>query len=52
MNITTAFLGRKPTVLTVGVCQNFLGIWEQLHNTAFKPIEFDGFKDQAGANAF
>ena len=22
----------------------FLGIWEQLHNPDFKPIEFDGFK--------
>jgi hypothetical protein len=30
----------------------FLGIWEQLHNPAFKPIEFDGFKRQAGLNSF
>ncbi len=21
----------------------FLGIWEQLYNPAFKPVEFDGF---------
>jgi hypothetical protein len=30
----------------------FLGIWEQLYNPGFKPIEFDGFKKQAGLNSF
>ena len=30
----------------------FLGIWEQLHNPDFKPVEFDGFKKQAGLNSF
>lgn len=30
----------------------FLGLWEMLHNSDFKPIEFEGFKNQAGANAF
>jgi hypothetical protein len=30
----------------------FLGIWEQLHNSDFKPVEFDGFKKQAGLNSF
>ena len=30
----------------------FLGLWEQLHNPRFKPVEFDGFKTRAGANAF
>ncbi|EIK54343.1 MAG: KilA-N domain-containing protein [Pseudomonadaceae bacterium] len=30
----------------------FLGIWEQLNNPAFKPVEFDGFKTQAGLNSF
>ncbi|WP_421855497.1 KilA-N domain-containing protein [Marinomonas sp.] len=30
----------------------FLGIWEQLHNPNFKPIEFDGFKKEAGLNSF
>ncbi|MCE5340367.1 MAG: KilA-N domain-containing protein [Planctomycetaceae bacterium] len=30
----------------------FLGIWEQLNNPAFKPIEFDGFRKQAGLNSF
>jgi hypothetical protein len=30
----------------------FLGIWEQLNNPQFKPVEFDGFKKQAGLNSF
>ena len=30
----------------------FLGLWETLHNSNFKPLEFEGFKNQAGANAF
>ena len=30
----------------------FLGLWERLHNSDFKPPEFEGFKKQAGANAF
>ncbi|MBE5933951.1 MAG: KilA-N domain-containing protein [Lachnospiraceae bacterium] len=30
----------------------FLGLWEMLHNEDFKPVEFDGFKKEAGANAF
>lgn len=30
----------------------FLGLWEQLHNNDFKPTEFDGFKNEAGSNAF
>lgn len=30
----------------------FLGLWESLHNPEFKPVEFDGFRKQAGLNAF
>jgi len=30
----------------------FLGIWEQLNNPCFNPIEFDGFRKQAGLNSF
>jgi len=30
----------------------FLGLWESLHNSNFNPIEFEGFRSQAGANAF
>jgi len=31
---------------------SFLGLWESLHNSDFKPVEFDGFKKEAGANSF
>jgi len=30
----------------------FLGIWEQLNNPVFKPLEFEGFKNRAGLNSF
>jgi len=30
----------------------FLGIWEQINNPGFKPVEFDGFKNKAGSNSF
>jgi len=30
----------------------FLGIWEQLNNPDFNPIEFDGIRRQAGLNSF
>ncbi|MDR1205430.1 MAG: KilA-N domain-containing protein [Peptococcaceae bacterium] len=30
----------------------FLGLWEELNNPDFKPVEFDGFKKEAGRNAF
>ncbi len=30
----------------------YLGIWEQLHNPSFNPVEFDQFRNAAGANAF
>jgi len=30
----------------------FLGIWEQLHNPDFKPLEFEGFRNSAGLNSF
>jgi hypothetical protein len=30
----------------------FFGLWEKLNNTNFKPIEFEGFKNQAGLNSF
>ena len=31
---------------------DFLGLWEKLHNSNFKPLEFEGFRKQAGTNAF
>lgn len=30
----------------------FLGLWESLHNPKFKPLGFEGFRSQAGLNAF
>lgn len=30
----------------------FLGVWETLYNPDFKPLEFEGFRKQAGLNAF
>jgi hypothetical protein len=29
-----------------------LGFWEMMHNPDFKPVEFDGFRKQAGLNSF
>ena len=31
---------------------DFLGLWEKINNPDFKPLEFDGFRNQAGSNAF
>lgn len=30
----------------------FLGLWETIHNENFKPLEFEGFKSEAGLNSF
>lgn len=30
----------------------FLGLWEKLNNSNFKPIEFEGFKNESGKNSF
>jgi hypothetical protein len=30
----------------------YLGLWEKINNTAFKGVEFDSFKRQAGSNSF
>lgn len=29
-----------------------LGFWEQMYNPDFKPLEFEGFRKQAGLNSF
>lgn len=31
---------------------SFLGLWEQMHNSNFKGLEFDTFKNEAGKNSF
>ncbi|MCX5751782.1 MAG: KilA-N domain-containing protein [Candidatus Saganbacteria bacterium] len=30
----------------------FLGLWEKINNPVFKPVEFDGFRSEAGSNHF
>ena len=30
----------------------YLGLWESLHNPNFKPVEFDGFRKDAGRHSF
>jgi hypothetical protein len=47
----------EPNVVVANWMRNrntieYLGIWEQLNNPNFKPLEFEGFKSEAGANAF
>ncbi len=51
----------KDTKRTDYIIQNWLrnrntiellGFWEQIYNPDFKPIEFDGFRKQAGLNSF
>lgn len=37
---------RKKDVL------EFLGLWEKLNNPSFKPVEFEGFRNEAGSNYF
>ena len=32
--------------------EKFLGIWEQLFNPCFNPLEFEGVRKEAGLNAF
>ncbi len=43
--IITNWLRNRNTI-------EFLGIWEQLNNPAFNPIEFDGIRKMAGLNSF
>ncbi|MCX6808923.1 MAG: KilA-N domain-containing protein [Candidatus Berkelbacteria bacterium] len=31
---------------------DFLGLWEQMHNSDFNRVEFDTFKSEVGANGF
>jgi hypothetical protein len=39
------WLKNKDTVL-------FLGVWEQIHNSDFNSLEFEGIKNEAGRNSF
>ncbi|MDR1033747.1 MAG: KilA-N domain-containing protein [Bifidobacteriaceae bacterium] len=47
----------EPNVVVANWLRNrntleFLGIWEHIHNPNFKPLEFEGFRKDAGLNAF
>ena len=47
----------EPTVVVSNWMRNrntieYLGLWESLYNPSFNPIEFEGFRNQAGLNAF
>ena len=59
--ISLTDIARYKSVDTTATIQNwlrnrdtieFLGLWEQLSNPNFKPLEFEVFKNAAGANAF
>ena len=51
------FKSEEPNAVIANWLRNrntieYLGIWEILYNTDFKPLEFEGFKKEAGLNAF
>ena len=51
------FKSEEPNVVIANWLRNrntieYLGIWETLYNTDFNPLEFEGFKKEAGLNAF
>lgn len=48
-------MGSKGVAKSVFHTKNtieFWGLWEQLNNPNFKGVEFDSFRNEAGANAF
>ncbi|MDO9634869.1 MAG: KilA-N domain-containing protein [Paludibacter sp.] len=51
------FKSNEPTDVIANWMRNrntieYLGIWETLYNSDFKPLEFEGFRKDAGLNAF
>ena len=51
------FKSDDPTAVIANWMRNrntieYLGIWEILYNPDFKPLEFEGFRNEAGLNAF
>ena len=51
------FKSEEPNAVIANWLRNrntieYLGIWETLYNSDFKPLEFEGFKKEAGLNAF
>lgn len=43
--------GAKSVIHANGTIE-FWGLWEQLNTPNFKRVEFDSFRNEAGANAF
>ena len=51
------FKSNEPNIVIGNWMRNrntieYLGIWETLYNPSFIPLEFEGFKKEAGLNAF
>ena len=51
------FKSEEPNAVIANWLRNrntieYLGIWESLYNADFNPLEFEGFKKEAGLNAF
>ena len=51
------FKSEEPNAVIANWLRNrntieYLGIWESLYNPHFTPLEFEGFKKEAGLNAF
>ena len=51
------FKSNEPNAVIANWLRNrntieYLGIWESLYNPDFNPLEFEGFKKEAGLNAF
>ena len=51
------FKSEEPNAVIANWLRNrntieYLGIWETLYNSDFNPLEFEGFKKEAGLNAF
>ena len=52
LQIKTLFYDIVRNWLRVRNTIEFLGIWEELNNKDFNSVEFDGIKNEAGANRF
>jgi len=52
MTLDTITYTRNWCAMKIYATIEFLGLWEQINNSDFKPVEFDGFKIQAGNIVF
>jgi hypothetical protein len=51
-NISTYYSEWEPLEISEENTVEFLGLWETLHNSNFKSVEFDRFRKEAGLNNF